>query len=144
MMKVGITFGAFDMLHAGQIMFLAAARQKCDYLIVGLCTDGQIDAARKSKPVQTLVERFIQLEGNPSVDEIIPFENEDDLMDILQTIPTNIRFVGSEYQNTNFAGKDYCTEAGIEVCYINRAHRFSARSLRKIVAEKQASKLMAQ
>ena len=143
-MKIGITFGAFDMLHAGQIMFLAQARKQCDYLIVGLCTDGQVDSARKSKPVQSLVERFIQLEGNPSVDEIIPFENDDDLMDLLQTMPTDIRFVGSEYENAAFTGKEYCREAGIEICYINRAHRFSARSLRKIVAEKQAAKLMSQ
>lgn len=141
-MKIGITFGAFDMLHAGQIMFLAEARKKCDYLIVGLCTNGQIDAARKSKPVQSLVERFIQLEGSPSVDEIIPFENDDDLMDLLQTIPTDVRFVGSEYENLPLTGREYCLEAGIELCYINRAHRFSARSLRKIVAEKQAAKLM--
>ncbi|MCL7987002.1 adenylyltransferase/cytidyltransferase family protein [Sphingobacterium sp. lm-10] len=141
-MRIGITFGAFDMLHAGQIVFLAEARKKCDYLIVGLCTDGQVDAARKSKPVQSIVERFIQLEGSPSVDEIIPFENDDDLMDLLQTISVDVRFVGSEYENVPFTGKDYCDEAGIAVCFINRAHRFSARSLRKIVAEKQAAKLM--
>lgn len=141
-MKIGITFGAFDMLHAGQIMFLAEARKRCDYLIVGLCTNGQVDAARKSKPVQSLVERFIQLEGSPSVDEIIPFENDDDLMDLLQTMAIDVRFVGSEYENLPLVGREYCYDAGIELCYIKRAHRFSARSLRKIVAEKQAAKLM--
>ncbi len=142
-MKVGITFGAFDMLHAGQIMFLAEAKKRCDYLIVGLCTNGQVDASRNSKPAQSLVERFIQLEGNPHVDEIIPYEDDDDLLDLLQTMAPDIRFLGSEYEQQSFSSKAYCEEAGITIEYISRSHRFSARSLRKIVAEKQAAKLMA-
>ncbi|MFD2598779.1 adenylyltransferase/cytidyltransferase family protein [Sphingobacterium corticis] len=140
-MRIGITFGAFDMLHAGQITFLAQAKRDCDYLIVGLCTNGQTEQHRSNKPVQSLVERYIQLEGNPHVDEIIPYENDEDLVDILQTIGADVRFLGSEYEEQTFPGKTVCTELDIEMKFIPRSHRFSATSLRKIVAEKQAAKL---
>lgn len=140
-MKIGITFGVFDLLHAGHIMMLEEAKKKCDYLIVGLNTDPIYFDPSKNKPTQSIVERFIQLEGCRFVDEIISYESEQDLEDLLAALPVNIRIIGEEYKNHDFTGKKYCLEKGIEIYYNKRSHRFSSASLRKVVANKEAEKL---
>jgi len=134
-MKVGITFSTFDLLHAGHILMLEEAKQHCDYLIVGLQTDPTIDRPEtKNKPAQTIVERQIQLAAVKFVDEIVVYETEKDLIDILSVYPINVRFVGQEYMNKDFTGKDYCIDNDIEIIYNNRKHRFSTTELRKRAA----------
>ncbi|MDP5199629.1 adenylyltransferase/cytidyltransferase family protein [Flavobacterium sp. DG2-3] len=132
-MKIGITFSAFDLLHAGHIKMLEEAKQKCDYLIAGLQTDPTIDRPEKNKPTQTVVERYIQLKGCKFVDEVIPYTTEQDLEDILRSYKIDIRIVGDEYKNKNFTGREYCEEKGIEIYFNTRDHRFSSSGLRKEV-----------
>jgi glycerol-3-phosphate cytidylyltransferase len=138
--KVGITFSAFDLLHAGHIKMLEDAKQQCDYLIVGLQTDPTIDRPEKNKPVQTVVERYIQLKGCKFVDEIVPYTTEEDLVDILQSFKIDVRILGDEYQDKNFTGREYCEKSGIQLYYNKREHRFSSSGLRKEVANREASK----
>ncbi len=140
-MKVGITFGVFDLLHAGHIMMLQEAKNNCDYLIVGLNTDPTYFDPNQAKPTQSIVERFIQLEGCRFVDEIIPYESEQDLQDLLQTLPIDIRIIGEEYKHLDFTGKEYCLREGIEIYYNKRSHRFSSSALREVVAKKESEKL---
>ena len=131
-MKIGITFSTFDLLHAGHILMLEEAKQQCDYLIVGLQTDPTIDRPEtKNKPAQSIVERQIQLAAVKYVDEIIVYQTEQDLMDILSIYPINVRFIGEEYRNKDFTGKDYCLDNDIELVYNNRKHRYSTTELRK-------------
>lgn len=139
-MKTGITFGVFDLLHAGHIMMLEEAKRNCDYLIVGLNTDPSEVSPEKNKPTQTIVERYIQLEGCRYVDEIIPYETEQDLADIIKAMPIDIRFIGEEYRDKDFTGRKYCIEEDIEIFFNKRSHRFSSSELRRVVAEKEASK----
>ncbi|WP_437920371.1 adenylyltransferase/cytidyltransferase family protein [Sphingobacterium sp. LRF_L2] len=139
-MKVGITFGVFDLLHAGHIMMLEEAKRHCDYLIVGLNTDPSEVDPEKNKPTQSIVERYIQLEGCHYVDEIIPYETEQDLADMIQALHVNVRFLGEEYRDKDFTGRKYCIEEGIEIHYNKRSHRFSSHGLRKVVADKEAEK----
>ncbi len=139
-MKIGITFGVFDLLHAGHIMMLTEARKFCDYLIVGLNTDPSEVDPTKNKPTQSVVERYIQLEGCRYVDEIIPYETEQDLADMIQGMTIHIRFIGEEYRDKDFTGKKYCIEEGIAIHYNKRTHRFSSHGLRKVVANKEALK----
>ena len=143
-MKIGITFSAFDLLHAGHIKMLEDAKQHCDYLIVGLQTDPTIDRPEKNKPTQTVVERYIQLKGCKYVDEIVPYATEQDLEDILKSFRIDVRIIGIEYQDKNFTGRQYCEEKGIELHYNSRDHRFSSSGLRKVVAEKEQLKLLKQ
>lgn len=140
-MKIGITFGAFDLLHPGHIMMLEESKRQCDYLIVGLNTDPNAVNSKKNKPTQTIVERFIQLDGCRYVDEVIAYESEQDLLDLLQTMPIHVRVVGEEYLNKDFTGKNYCLVNGIEIYYNKRSHRFSSKSLRQVVAKKEIEKL---
>ena len=137
-MRVGITFSAFDLLHAGHIGMLREAAENCDYLIVGLQTDPTIDRPdTKNKPVQTLVERYAQLNALKFIDEIVPYETEQDLLDILELFQINVRFLGEEYKEDEFSGKDICRKRGIQLHFNKRDHRFSTSDLRKRVAERE-------
>lgn len=132
-MKTGITFSAFDLLHAGHIKMLEEAKLNCDYLIVGLQTDPTLDRPEKNKPSQSVVERYIQLKGCKFVDEIVPYATEQDLQDILQSFQIDVRFLGDEYKDRDFTGRAYCEEKGIEFYFNTRDHRFSSSGLRREV-----------
>ena len=136
-MKIGITFSAFDLLHAGHIKMLEEAKRQCDYLIVGLQTDPTLDRPEKNRPVQTVVERYIQLKGCKFVDEIVPYATEQDLEDILRSFKIDVRIVGYEYREQNFTGRLYYEAKGIELYYNTRDHRFSSSGLRREVHQKE-------
>ena len=137
-MKIGITFSTFDLLHAGHIAMLAEAKNHCDYLIAGLQTDPTIDRPdSKNPPVQSIVERQIQLSATRFVDEIVVYQTEKDLEDILLTLPIDVRILGVEYEDKDFTGRKICIERGIELVFNKRDHSFSSSSLRKRVAEEQ-------
>lgn len=132
--KIGITFSSFDLLHAGHTLMLEEARSVCDYLIVGLQTDPTIDRpSTKNKPVQTVVERYLQLRACKYVDEIIPYSTEQDLEDILSGMNIDIRILGEEYKDQDFSGRDICKKRGIEIYFNKRDHRFSSSDLRNRV-----------
>ena len=135
--RVGITFSAFDLLHAGHIKMLEEAKRQCDYLIVGLQTDPTLDRPGKNQPAQTVVERYIQLKGCKFVDEVVPYATEQDLEDILRSFKIDVRIVGDEYRQQNFTGKMYCEAKGIELYFNTRDHRFSSSGLRREVAQKE-------
>jgi glycerol-3-phosphate cytidylyltransferase len=135
--RVGITFSAFDLLHAGHIKMLEEAKRQCDYLIVGLQTDPTLDRPDKNRPAQTVVERYIQLKGCKFVDEIVPYATEQDLDDILRSFKIDVRIIGDEYKEKNFSGRAYCEEKGIKLYFNQRDHRFSSSGLRRVVAERQ-------
>ena len=132
-MKTGITFSCFDLFHAGHIKMLEEAKTQCDYLIAGLQVDPTLDRPEKNKPIQTVVERYIQLKSCKFIDEIVPYATEQDLLDILSSFKINVRIIGEEYKKINFTGKDYCIKKGIELYYNKREHRFSSSGLRKQV-----------
>lgn len=139
-LKIGITFSTFDLLHAGAIAMLSEAKNHCDYLIAGLQTDPSIDRPdTKNSPVQSIVERQIQLAATRFVDEIIIYNTEKDLEDILRILPIDVRILGVEYKDKNFTGKDICAQRGIEIIYNSRDHSFSSSSLRKRIVESQTS-----
>lgn len=130
---IGFTASTFELLHAGHIAMLAEAKQKCDKLIVGLLTDPTISRpGEKNKPVQSIFERYLQLQAVKYVDYIIPFDTEDDLEDMLKLLKPTIRFVGEEYKNQEFTGKNI---EGIRIYYNTREHSFSSSDLRKRVQE---------
>ena len=139
--RVGITFSTFDLLHAGHIAMLSEAKKHCDYLIAALQTDPTIDRPdTKNKPIQSVVEREIQLQAVRYVDEIVVYQTEKDLEDILLTLPINVRILGEEYRDQEFTGKDICAKRGIELIYNGRDHSFSSSNLRKRVAEAEMLK----
>ena len=105
-MKVGITFSTFDLLHAGHVKMLEEAKNKCDYLIVGLQLDPSVDRPEKNTPSQSIIERYIQLKGSKHIDEIVPYVSEQDLEDILRSFKIDIRIIGEEYKEKTLLGKN--------------------------------------
>jgi len=132
-MKVGFTCSAFDLLHAGHVQMLRNAKEQCDYLIVGLQTDPSVDRSDKNSPIQTIVERYSQLNACKYVDEIIPYTTESDLEDILSMCHIDVRILGEEYKDMDFTGKDIGKKRGIQLYFNERSHRFSSSDLRKRV-----------
>jgi glycerol-3-phosphate cytidylyltransferase len=134
---VGFTASTFDLLHAGHVAMLREAKSQCDYLICGLQVDPSIDRKNKNAPVQTLVERYAQLNAIKYVDEIIPYQTEQDLEDILTMLNLDIRIIGEEYKDGTFTGRAICASRGIEIYFNKRDHRFSTSDLRKRVSLKE-------
>jgi len=139
--KIGITFSTFDMLHAGHVAMLSDAKNHCDYLIAGLQTDPTIDRPdTKNKPIQSIVERQIQLAACRYVDEVVVYSTEQDLIDILLTLPIDVRVLGVEYEGKQFTGDEACWKRGIEIVFNGRDHSFSSTNLRKRVYDAEHSK----
>ena len=130
-MKIGFTCSCFDLFHAGHVMMLKEAKTQCDYLIVGLQTDPTLDRAWKNKPIQSVFERYVQLQACRYVDEIIPYATEKELKDILTSYPIDVRIIGEEYRDKQFTGY----ELPMEVYFNSRQHSFSTTELRQRVTE---------
>lgn len=135
--RTGFTASCFDLFHAGHIMMLREAKQQCEYLIVGLQTDPTIDRPSKNKPVQSIVERMIQLEACKYVDEIITYATEDELRDILLAFPIDVRILGAEYEGKDFTGNDI----PMQFYFNTRKHKFSTSELRQRVIDAEAAKV---
>jgi glycerol-3-phosphate cytidylyltransferase len=141
--KIGIVFSAFDMFHAGHIAMLSEARNHCDYLIAGLQTDPTIDRPdTKNRPVQSIVERQIQLAACRYVDEVVVYQTEQDLIDLLLILPVDVRILGVEYQHTGFTGRAECEQRNIDLVFNGRDHSFSSSSLRKRVAQAESLRVL--
>jgi glycerol-3-phosphate cytidylyltransferase len=143
--RIGITFSTFDMLHAGHIAMLSEAKNHCDYLIAGLQTDPTIDRpTEKNPPVQSIVERQIQLAACRYVDEVVVYQTEQDLVDLLLILPVNVRILGVEYQDKQFTGRHEGNKRGIELVFNGRDHSFSSSSLRRRVAKAEVERGLTQ
>lgn len=132
-MITGVTFSSFDLLHAGHIQMLREAKSQCDYLICGLQTDPSLDRPEKNQPAQSLVERYIQLSNVKWVDEVIPYQSESEVIDILELYVPDVRIIGDDYRDKDFTGKQRCIELDIDIYYNSRNHRFSTKNLRRSI-----------
>lgn len=140
-MKIGFNCSSFDLLHAGHVTMLKIEKELCDYLVVALQIDPTIDRpGSKNKPVQSAYERYVQLQACKYVDEILIYETEFDLLQLLQTQTIHIRFLSEEYLNRDFTGKQYCMDTGVELHYHKRGHIYSSSELRARTATLENAK----
>ena len=114
---------------------LKEAKANCDHLMVGLQTDPTVDRPEKNKPIQSVFERYVQLEGCKYIDQIIPYSTEKEIEDILLTYNIDIRFIGEEYKEKEFTGKQLCIDKDIKLYYNKRQHSFSTTNLRTRILE---------
>tara|TARA_R100001015_G_scaffold15626_1_gene7548 strand:+ start:111 stop:515 length:405 start_codon:yes stop_codon:yes gene_type:complete len=128
--KIGITCGAFDLLHAGHIVMFEEAKTQCDYLIAAIQIDPSMDRPEKNKPIQSIVERQLQVKAVRWVDDFIVYSTEKELEDIFSTLPIDVRIIGEEYKDKFFTGKDVCLKRNIDIYYNSRQHNFSTTDLR--------------
>jgi glycerol-3-phosphate cytidylyltransferase len=137
---VGITCSTFDLLHAGHIIMLEECKKYCDYLICALQVDPTIDRPKKNKPIQSIVERYIQLDAVSHVDKIIPYVTERDLEEIFESLDLDVRIIGEDYKISNFTAKEICNKRNIKIIYNKRDHKFSTTELRNKIYEEEKSK----
>jgi glycerol-3-phosphate cytidylyltransferase len=135
---IGFTCGSFDLFHAGHVSMLREAKTICDYLIVGIQSNPTLDRPEKNKPVQSIIERQIQVAACRYVDETFVYDTEADLLFLLKTLPINIRIVGEEYQNKEYTGKNL----GLKTYFNKRNHSFSSSELRTRVYNDEKVKAM--
>jgi glycerol-3-phosphate cytidylyltransferase len=133
-MKVGFNCSSFDLFHAGHVTMLKMEKEMCDYLKVALQVDPTIDRPGiKNKPVQSVYERYVQLQGCKYIDEILLYETEEDLLNLIQSQTIHIRFLSEEYKDRDFTGKQYCIDNGIELFFHLRRHKYSSTEIRNRV-----------
>jgi|TARA_Y200000002_G_scaffold111719_1_gene91517 glycerol-3-phosphate cytidylyltransferase len=132
---IGITFSSFDLFHSGHVAMLKEAKANCDHLMVGVQTDPTVDRPEKNKPIQSVFERYVQLEGCKYIDQIVPYATEKEIEDILLTYKIDKRFIGEEYKTKEFTGKQLCVDNDIELYYNKRQHSFSTTNLRTRIVE---------
>jgi len=137
---IGITCSTFDLLHAGHIIMLEECKKYCDYLICAIQVDPTIDRKEKNKPIQTLVERYIQLDAVSYVDKIIPYNTEDELITIFSSLDLDVRIIGEEYKDKEFTAKNICQKRGIRMVYNRRDHDFSTTTLRERIYNQESAK----
>jgi glycerol-3-phosphate cytidylyltransferase len=143
--RIGITFSTFDLLHAGHVAMLAEAKNHCDHLIAGLQTDPTIDRPdTKNSPIQSIVERQIQLAACRYVDEVVVYQTERDLRDLLLILPVDVRILGVEYEGKPFSGDEECYQRNIEIVFNGRDHSFSSSSLRRRVIHEETQRALSQ
>ena len=126
--RVGIVASCFDLFHAGHILMLTEAKENCDRLVVALQSDPTIDRPEKNKPIQNLFERFIQVNACKYVDQIIPYDTEADLLNLLTGYDWDVRFLGDDYRD-----RQGYTGYGLDIPihYCSRRHDYSSSSLRE-------------
>lgn len=140
-MKIGFQCSSFDLFHAGHVTMLKMEKRLCDYLIVALQVDPTIDRPGiKNKPTQSAYERYVQLQGCKYIDEILVYETEEDLLNLIQTQNIDVRFLSEEYKDRDFTGKQYCIDNGIEIHYHLRRHKYASTELRNRVYELEKAK----
>jgi len=137
---IGITCSTFDLLHAGHVIMLEECKKYCDYLICALQVDPTIDRPTKNKPIQSIVERYLQLDAVQHVNKIIPYSTEEELITIFSSLDLDVRIIGEEYKDTDFTGKDVCMKRGIKIVYNKRDHDFSTTSLRERIYTQESTK----
>jgi glycerol-3-phosphate cytidylyltransferase len=142
--RIGLTCSTFDLFHSGHVIMLEEAKRQCDYLIAAIQVDPTLDRQTKNKPVQSIIERQIQVSACKHVDEIIVYSTEKELEDIFMALPIDVRILGEEYKDTDYTGKEICMKRGIELYFNKRDHFFSSSDLRQRVFDAEAKKRGAQ
>jgi glycerol-3-phosphate cytidylyltransferase len=140
-MKIGFNCSSFDLFHAGHVTMLKMEKELCDYLKVALQVDPTVDRPGiKNKPVQSAYERYVQLQGCKYVDEILVYETEEDLLNLIQSQTIHIRFLSEEYKDRDFTGKQYCIDNGIDLFFHLRRHKYSSTEIRNRVYDLENQK----
>lgn len=131
-MKIGFIASCFDLgPHAGHVMTLKEAKAQCDWLIVALHVDPNSERDFKNKPIQSVSERYLTIKSNRYVDEVIPYETEAELIELLKLLNPSVRFLGDDYKGKTFSG----IELNIPIYFCARRHSVSSSAIRKKIKE---------
>lgn len=132
-MKKGFACGVFDLFHAGHVLMLQECKQHCDYLVVALNKAENISAEinpGKKKPVFSIEERVLVMQSCRFVDEVLVYNSEEELLEILRMHNFGVRFLGEDYRGKPITG----AELNIPIHYTDRSHGLSTTLIRSRLA----------
>lgn len=138
--KTGFIASTFDIMHPGYTMMLKECKDNCNYLVVGLHEDPAWERTDKNSPILSLHERFLVLKSIRYIDEIAPYKNEDELLNLLNFYKPDIRFLGSDYDTPEMKKKITGRLLCKHTHYIQRFHSYSSSGLRKKIYEREVYK----
>lgn len=127
-MKIGFACGVFDIFHAGHVLMLQECKALCDYLIVAINKADNISAEinpGKRQPVYTCEERVLIMKSCKYADEVVVYNSEEELYELMKNKNVSIRFLGDDYKGKNITGSDL----NIELYYTDRSHGYSTTSI---------------
>jgi cytidyltransferase-like protein len=127
--RIGFTAGNFDLLHPGYIYTFEAAKENCDYFIVFLQRDPSLTRFTKYKPVVPLYERYKVLMSIKYIDEVVCYDDEDDLLRLIEFYKPDVRILGDDYIGKRFTGD----HLPIDVVYTTRAHGWSTTKIKDLI-----------
>ncbi|MCL4406024.1 MAG: adenylyltransferase/cytidyltransferase family protein [Patescibacteria group bacterium] len=141
---VGFTCGAFDLCHAGHVRMFKECKKHCDYLIVGVQGDPSIDRPAKNIPIQSHAERLEIMSSIRFIDEVIPYNTEEDLYRLLKGLKeqnrVDIRFLDEDWRDKQFTGWDL----DFKLYFNDRSHGFSTSELRRRIYLVEKNKMLMQ
>lgn len=135
---IGYTTGVFDMFHIGHLNILRQAKEKCDYLIVGVSTDEVVETYKHHKPVIPYEQRAAIVSAIKYVDEVVPQTTMDKLV-FLKSRHFDVMFHGDEWKGTELYDKyerDFA-HYGARIEYLSHTEGISSTLLRRKLANNE-------
>ena len=129
--RIGFTAGNFDLLHPGYIYTFETAKEHCDYFMVFLQRDPSETRYTKYKPVIPLYERYKTLMAIKYIDEVVTYQTEEELLDLIKFYKPDLRILGDDYIGKRFIGD----HLPIEVLYTTRSHNWSTTRIKDLITE---------
>tara|TARA_R100000963_G_C4632357_1_gene97137 strand:+ start:779 stop:1240 length:462 start_codon:yes stop_codon:yes gene_type:complete len=137
--KTGFIASSFDIMHPGYALLLKECKDNCNYLVAGLHENPVWERQEKNSPIMSLHERFLMLKSIRYIDEIAPYKNESELLNLLKFYKPDVRFLGSDYKEVTplkITGYKLCRN----IHYIDRFHDYSSSVIRKKIYEAEKYK----
>ena len=133
--KTGFIASSFDIMHPGYTLMLKECKDHCNYLVAALHSNPEWEREDKNIPIMSLHERFLLLKSIRYIDEVAPYQNEDELINLLKFYRPDIRFLGSDYDTPEMKAKITGRVLCKDIHYISRFHSYSSSSIRKKIYE---------
>ena len=139
-MIIGYTTGVFDMFHIGHLNILRQAKEKCDYLIVGVSTDECVESYKNKTPIIPYEQRAAIVEAIKYVDEVVPQTNMDKL-EFLKKRHFDVMFHGDEWKGTELYNRYEIEFArmGARIEFLPHTSGISSSLLREIIQKNETN-----
>ena len=138
--KTGFIASSFDIMHPGYTLMLKECKGHCNYLVAALHSTPEWEREDKNIPIMSLHERFLVLKSIRYIDEIAPYKDEQELLNLLRFYKPDIRFLGSDYQKEDMKAKITGRMLCKDIHYVSRFHDYSSSGIRKKIYEAEKYK----
>lgn len=136
-MTIGYTTGVYDMFHIGHLNILRRAKERCDYLIVGVSTDECVESYKHRTPIIPYEQRAAIVAAIKYVDEVVP-QTSMDKLEFLKQRHFDVMFHGDEWKGTELYEKyekDFA-RYGARIEYLSHTEGISSTMLREKIKQK--------